>query len=135
MKMINVGPMRIPADQLPTLAKILGATITTWVSLKPGDIIQENDEMYYPDDDDWVRVSEIIVGMGYTEIMDKVRRKEPEFRCCVEHTGCGDMVNCPYDFQELFSHLAPGESQTVVCEAIEDLVCIHRTLAREKERT
>lgn len=40
MKMINVGPMRIPADQLPTLAKILGATITT-------EIPESNGALYY----------------------------------------------------------------------------------------
>ena len=82
-KMINVGPMRIPADQLPTLVKILGATITT---------------------------------------------KDPEIRCCVEDTGCDNAVNCPHDFQELFSHLKPGGSQTMVCEETGDLVSIHRQL-------
>ena len=51
-----------------------------------------------------------------------------EFRCCVEHTGCGNMVDCPYDFKELFSHLTPGETQTVVCDKIGDLVCIHAIL-------
>jgi len=82
MKMINVGPMRIPKDQLDTLVKVLGATIT---------------------------------------------EETPEFRCCVEHTGCGNMIDCPYNLEELFSHLAPGETSTVVCEEIDELVCIHRS--------
>ncbi len=82
-KMIQVGPMHIPENQLETLALVLGATIT--------------------------------------EI--------PEFRCCTQDEGCGAICDCPYDFKELFSHLTPGESQTVVCEKTNDLVCIHRLLS------
>jgi len=45
-----------------------------YVMLNVGDVIRESDEMYYPDDDEWIRVSEVIVGMGYKVVMDKVRR-------------------------------------------------------------
>jgi YD repeat-containing protein len=86
-KMISVGPMHIPASQLPTLVKLLGAKIVT---------------------------------------------KEPEFRCCTSDEGCGDIEGCPFDLKLLFSHLAPGESQTVNCNKTGKLISVHRTLAREE---
>lgn len=49
-----------------------------------------------------------------------------EFRCCVEHEGCGDQINCPYDLAELFSHLKPGETDTAMCNKAGELVSIYR---------
>ena len=51
-----------------------------------------------------------------------------EFRCCTKDEGCGAICDCPYDLADLFSHLTPGETQTVVCDKTGDMVCIHRVL-------
>lgn len=52
-----------------------GELFMDYVMLNVGDVIRESDEMYYPDEDEWIRVSEVIVGMGYKGVMDEVRRK------------------------------------------------------------
>lgn len=88
MKMISVGPMRIPADQLSTLALVLGAKIVT---------------------------------------------KTPEFRCCTSDEGCGTIENCPFNLKVLFSHLAPGDSQTAKCDKTGNLISVHRLFARENK--
>lgn len=49
-----------------------------------------------------------------------------EFRCCTQNEGCGAISHCPHDLKALFSHLTPGESQTVLCDQTGNLVSIHR---------